>query len=102
MTNVIYPAQFAPAEPKKYYTAVDPWGREYDLECETAQAAQDFAERDYYENEHSGEAEIEIVTFIFDDNGEKQEIAREKAYIEADDYRGDYAEHNTYYKGGAI
>lgn len=92
-----------------YYTAIDPWGREFDLECDTPEEAADFAQERFCEEcEDNGvrgtdSAEIEIIGFVIDEwTGERRVVSRRPEWVEYEYYRGDYAEHNTYHRGGAI
>ena len=86
-----------------YWNFIDPWGEEHDIECATAEKAEEWAQ-DWWagrawedgcnRNGETAEAEGELVQYQQDD-GDPEEISRQKIALFYEHYHGDYAEHNT-------
>lgn len=85
-------------------------GEVYDVDFNTqaeAQASADegFAEQCQEDSPRNGESfseEIELIRYSYDDDGERVIHERIDGSVDYEHYHGDYAEHNTHYRGGCL
>jgi hypothetical protein len=82
----------------KLYDVIDAWGERLVLEFESKEATEDWIDRYYWENGYMDEAKQDlpytIVKYSIDDDGEQKDIKLISGYVEYEETKTPYEEHN--------
>lgn len=92
-----------------FWTFIDSAGEIFDAEFADKAEAHVWADEAFcdecldeggWKNGQTASAEIELIKFHYDENGERRIVEREKTTVDFEYYHGDYAEHSVWHSGG--